>query len=57
MAILQLTPGEVRKLVGILRSPSGNCDWCESFPECTDDCVVLTIEMAGVIAEERNPPN
>ncbi len=47
LVVLRLTPAEAKKLVGTLRSPSGHCDWCESFPECTDECVVSGIEMAA----------
>ena len=46
-AILRMSPAEAAKLLAIMRSPSGHCDWCNSYPECTDECVVPLIDMAA----------
>lgn len=45
-SILKLTPAEAKKLIELLRSPSGHCDWCGSYRGCPDGCMVPRIELA-----------
>lgn len=54
LAQLNMSRTDAEKLLKLIRSPGGHCDWCET-PVCHGDCPMHELEMLVAKLPEHRP--